>query len=144
MEALVGDAGVDAVKDQLLSGSCLCQEVTFTVKDADKNIWYCHCRQCRRVTGHYLAATRCEDNNLQIKGTVKWYYRKPNIRYGFCPKCGSQLFWKDDQSPLISILAGSFSNTSFFQEKGHIYLAEKGAYYDLCDNLPKYHRDKKG
>jgi hypothetical protein len=40
------------------SGSCLCKAVSYEVTGPLRNAIGCHCTQCRKMTGHYLAATR--------------------------------------------------------------------------------------
>ena len=41
----------------MLNGSCLCGAVAFTVEGPLRYVTSCHCSQCRKMTGHYWAAT---------------------------------------------------------------------------------------
>ncbi|MFM7784547.1 MAG: GFA family protein, partial [Gammaproteobacteria bacterium] len=43
--------------DDTHSGACLCGVVRYTVQGPLRPVVVCHCTQCRRQTGHYLAAT---------------------------------------------------------------------------------------
>src|SRR2546429_4171204 len=56
----------------------------------------CHCTQCRRMTGHIMAATaaRRADFSLVSDGELKWYVSSVEARRGFCGRCGSTLFWE--------------------------------------------------
>jgi hypothetical protein len=39
------------------TGRCLCEAVTYRAEGL-ADIWYCHCTQCRALSGRYLAACR--------------------------------------------------------------------------------------
>ena len=54
-----------------MSGKCLCGAVAYRATGL-ANIWYCHCAQCRALTGHYLAACRTARDRLEIVGEVVW------------------------------------------------------------------------
>lgn len=112
------------------TGSCVCGEIAYVAKNI-KPIWYCHCEQCRRMTGHYMAASQVHLEDIDIKGEPKWYYVNERSRHGFCPNCGAQMFWRNDENDTISITGGSLNNTEGLLNKGHIFVAEKAAYYDL-------------
>jgi hypothetical protein len=75
-----------------------------------------------------------------IKGDgLKWYRSSEQARRGFCVACGSSLFWQEDGEDTISIGAGTLDDlpsdsTTVVQ---HIFMADKGAYYDVADGLPQ-------
>ncbi len=56
-----------AVSDER-SGGCLCGKLGYRTRGALRGVVYCHCSQCRRQTGHYLAATDVDDANITIEG----------------------------------------------------------------------------
>lgn len=78
-----------------------------------------------------MAAAQVDLDNIQINGEPKWHYVTDNARYGFCSNCGSHLFWRNDKNDYMSLTAGCMDNTSGLGDKGHIFVAEKGDYYDL-------------
>lgn len=86
------------------------------------------------MTGHYMAASQVDLDDIEIKGEPKWYYVNERSRHGFCPNCGSQLFWRNDQNPFMSLTAGCMDDTSGLRIKGHIFVAEKGHYYELPEH----------
>ncbi|WP_376774815.1 GFA family protein [Mesorhizobium silamurunense] len=54
----------------------------------------CHCNQCLKASGHYVAATQAELKDVVIKGhTLKWFQSSETAKLGFCSNCGSNLFW---------------------------------------------------
>lgn len=124
----------------MTKGSCHCGAVSFEVTGPLRDVIYCHCKQCRKQTGHFVAATRAENKALTINGQDKltWYEASPEARRGFCSTCGSILFWKAHNSENTSIMAGSFDAPSSLNEGFHIYTGDKGDYYEICDGLPTF------
>lgn len=123
------------------NGRCLCGEVEFEVTGKLRDVMYCHCEQCRKQTGHYFAATATKLENIEISGSenITWFKSSERAERGFCSKCGSALFWKlSDGSGHISILAGALDNPTGLKATSHIYCDQKGDYYELDDDLPKF------
>jgi hypothetical protein len=121
------------------TGGCLCGVVRFAMTGPVRRVVYCHCSQCRRQTGHFVAATACDDGQLQLEGgeNLSWYAASDEAKRGFCRTCGSLLFWKGNGSKTTSIMAGSFDLPSGLSESGHIHVADKGDYYRITDGLPQ-------
>ena len=123
-------------------GSCLCGGVHFTVSGPLRGVVYCHCSQCRKQTGHYYAATNVADDDLNVEGAEKitWYEASPYAKRGFCSVCGSALFWKHNEADEISVMAGAFEQPSGLRAEAHIFVLDKGDYYDITDGLPQFER----
>jgi hypothetical protein len=124
------------------SGSCLCGAVRFRTHGPLRGVVYCHCSQCRRQTGHFLAATNVNDADIEIEGaeTLVWYAASRFAKRGFCGKCGSVMFWKHNDLDEISVTAGSFDAPSGLTAECHIFVADKGDYYEIADGLPQFPR----
>ena len=120
----------------MTTGSCLCGAVAFTVEGQLRPVVACHCQQCRKASGHHVAATSAARDDVKIAGEVKWFQSSEIARRGFCATCGSNLFW-DGPGQNISISAGSLDGATGLMLVGHIYCADKGDYYELNDDLPK-------
>ncbi|WP_428977567.1 GFA family protein [Oricola cellulosilytica] len=105
-----------------------------------RDIIYCHCTQCRKQSGHFVAATSCADSELSIEGAeyLTWYAASAEAKRGFCRTCGAALFWKRNESGRTSIMAGSFDIPSGLKASHHIFVADKGDYYEIADRLPQY------
>ncbi|MDM5148203.1 GFA family protein [Candidatus Persebacteraceae bacterium Df01] len=119
-------------------GGCLCGAVRYTLNGALRPISNCHCKQCRQWSGHYVSATRPAEG-IDIndpQGMLKWYQSSPTAKRGFCGQCGSSLFWDGGGSP--SVMAGTMDDTGTLTARQHIFTADKGAYYNIEDDLPKY------
>lgn len=122
------------------TGGCHCGAVTYSVTGPVREVIYCHCGQCRKQSGHFVAATACSDDQLSVSGAenLTWYEASENAKRGFCRTCGWHLFWKANGSDRMSIMAGSFDIPSGLIESHHIHVADKGDYYELADGLPQH------
>jgi len=125
-------------------GSCLCGAVTFEVEGALAAPDACHCTQCRKWTGHYLASTDVPRKKLKIisgADCLHWFQSSEKVRRGFCSRCGASLFFDPlDQAKhdWIGIAMGAFDTPTGTRLALHIFVAEKGDYYTLCDDLPQH------
>lgn len=118
------------------TGSCLCGAVAFEVKGALRAVINCHCGQCRKWTGHYVAATAAWKRDLDVQddaGSLCWYRSSPHARRGFCKNCGSSLFWQSDDADTTTILAGVLDGNTGLVTAAQIYVDDKGDYYSLGD-----------
>ncbi|MFZ1682478.1 MAG: GFA family protein [Rhizobiaceae bacterium] len=128
------------------TGSCLCGAVRFRTAGALRGVIYCHCTQCRKQSGHHYASTNVADECLTVEGgeNVAWYASSADAKRGFCRACGSALFWKHRAKATTSINAGSFDSPSGLAGAMHIFVADKGDYYDIDDGLPQHARSAAG
>lgn len=123
-------------------GGCLCGAVRYEVHGRLRPIVMCHCTQCRRSTGHFLASTaaRHSDFRLLADQGLEWYPSSPQARRGFCRRCGSTLFWQGQGRDYVSIAAGTLDDSAGLEVACHIFVADKGCYYEIEDGIPQ-HRD---
>jgi hypothetical protein len=120
-------------------GSCLCGAVRYTATGPMRPVIACHCSQCRKTSGHYGAATSAPRTHVAIEGaeTLTRYESSPGVTREFCSTCGSQLFWNDSRDANLAIFAGTLDDATGLRLAGHIYCADKGAYYEIDDGLPQ-------
>ena len=123
-----------------VKGSCECQGVVFELTGELRDVVFCHCSQCRKTSGHYWAATQVSKGNLNlIRATsLSWYDSSDKARRGFCSVCGSSMFYERKGIDKISVSAGSLEIPTSLDRMRHIYVASKGDYYDISDDLPQF------
>ncbi len=121
------------------TGSCLCGAVHFTVVGDLPQPNACHCTACRKHSGHYEASVDVPRNALEITGEehVKWFQSSPKVRRGFCGTCGSTLFWDPVFQDWTAIAMGAFDTPTGTSLSRHIFVSEKGDYYQIADGLPQ-------
>jgi hypothetical protein len=107
----------------LLTGSCLCKRVKYSVAAELQQFYFCHCEQCRKVTGSAFAS-----NILAAPAEVKWlsgaeYVKRfdyPGDRLFtkvFCSECGSGLPFLNKGGKKLFIPAGSLIlSQAFFRD----------------------------
>lgn len=123
----------------VFTGSCLCRAVTFEVEGDLAPPDACHCTMCRKVSGHYFASTDVPRDRLTVmgEGEVRWYPSSDKVRRGFCGICGSTLFFDPPERDWTSVAMGAFDGPSRTHLHRHIFVADKGDYYDIADGLPQ-------
>jgi hypothetical protein len=123
-------------------GSCLCGAVSFEVAGTLPPPDACHCTQCRKQSGHYFVSTDVPRADLTVHGAenVTWFRSSEKVRRGFCSTCGSSLFWDPIQKDTIAIAMGAFDRPTGTKLGMHVFVSEKGDYYDILDGLPQNQR----
>lgn len=122
----------------LITGGCLCGGVRYEVRGPLRDVIACHCVQCRRTSGHFVAATACHRDafTLTASDTLRWYVAVSGFRRGFCSECGSSLFFEKEGGGRVSIAAGSFDRPQGLRIAAHIFAGEAGDYYKIEDGVP--------
>jgi len=125
--------------DSTHAGGCLCGAVRYEIAGPLRPVVLCHCTQCRRSTGHFMAATaaRHRDFRLRSETQLRWYVSSAGARRGFCGRCGSTLFWQGNGRDYISVAAGTLDGDTGLASACHIHVADKGDYYSIDDGLPQ-------
>lgn len=123
-------------------GSCLCGAVSFEVTGCLPPPDACHCSQCRKWTGHFGAGTDVPRAALTIHGedNVTWFHSSKKVRRGFCSTCGSSLFFDPmdrEKNDWLGVSMGAFDTSTETRLAIHIFVADKGDYYDIADGLPQ-------
>ena len=123
-----------------VTGGCLCGGVRFAARGELRPVMFCHCEQCRRTSGHFIAASACVTDAFEITATqtLAWYRSSNEAERGFCNVCGASLFYKPDHGRHMSIMAGTFDDPNLLTGGEHIYCEGISDYYRIDDGLPQY------
>ena len=130
-------------KKESTRGSCLCNGIKIEITGGlEREPEACHCSQCRKQTGHFLAAVNVKRDALNIDGEEKiaWYESSEQVRRGFCTVCGSTLFWdayKLEGYDYIAVAMGLLDEPSGTRISKHTFVVDKGDYYELEDDIPQ-------
>jgi hypothetical protein len=83
------------------NGSCLCGAIEFQAGLPSKWCAHCHCSMCRKAHGAgYVTWVGFETDQVsfvQGENELKWYESSPGAQRGFCPHCGSTLFFRSER-----------------------------------------------
>jgi len=115
------------------TGQCECGDVKYRSAGPWRHIIACHCRQCRRLSGHHWAATAVPAEALDITEDAGLVWRRSSefAQRGFCSSCGSSLFYRPDGKDYIAIGAGTLDDTKGLQFVEEVFTGDKGDYYGL-------------
>jgi hypothetical protein len=122
------------------TGSCVCGGVTYKIAGEIQKTIACHCTQCRKLSGHYWSATQVPVENLTITRIdgLKWFQSSENAKRGFCKECGSSLFWEWTGNDTICIGTGTLDGVTGLTTDMHIFVGDKGDYYEIADEIPQH------
>ena len=115
----------------MTTGSCLCGAVAFEINGPLADAHACHCTQCRKQTGNYWISSHVADADLKYtrRDGLHWFASSEYAKRGFCKDCGSNLFWKKNNSNTTSVCLGSIDGNTGVRLEGHIYCDSAGDYY---------------
>ncbi len=121
------------------TGGCLCGAVRYELSQDPKDFRACHCTMCRKVSGYYWAAFHVPAGALRLTETrgLSWFRSSASAERGFCKDCGSALFYRPTGSQDYEVAPGSVDGEVGAKLIGHIFVADKGDYYDIADGLPQ-------
>ena len=78
-----------------IAGGCLCGRLRYTVSAEPSNPHYCSCRQCQRWSGAPVVAwIDAPLSATRIDGALSWHRSSERAQRGFCPSCGSTIFYR--------------------------------------------------
>jgi hypothetical protein len=125
---------------QQATGGCYCGPVRYRASGVSRQVTECHCSQWRKQAGHRYAGTGAKTSDVEVDGAanITWYRASPNAERGFCSTCGSHLFWGSSTRDYTGILAASFDEPSQLRMTKHIFVDDKGDYYEITDGLPQF------
>lgn len=118
-----------------LTGSCLCGGVRYRIEGTVRGVVNCYCTQCQKTSGHHVAATRVNQDELMIEAdeTLAWYESTPGYQRGFCKRCGGNLFWSRLSDDQISVMAGTLDKPTGLKTVERIHEEDASDYFGLPD-----------
>ena len=121
-----------------MKGSCNCGASSFEITGKVWGVSNCHCGQCRKQSGNVWASAVVMQSDIEISGDVKWYASSDSAKRGFCASCGCNLFWKHNDETSMSFSLGAIDGPTGLSIEKHIFVADKGDYYDIADGIPQH------
>lgn len=120
-----------------MQGGCLCGAVRFEGRGAPTGVIVCHCSLCARWSGSPAITVEFEDG-IAIDGDVTWFRSSEWGERGFCPACGSTLFFRLTEGDYINAGAGFFDDPASVPEITlEIHVDAQPAYYAFAGGAPR-------
>jgi hypothetical protein len=124
-----------------LEGGCLCGAVRYRIGAEPRTVDYCHCRMCQRSAGAPVLAwlTVASGAFAWTGGEPAVYRSSAHAERLFCPRCGTQLVFRDIAEPdHLDVTAASLDEPEAVRPTHHIWTASRIAWFDIADDLPRY------
>lgn len=99
----------------------------------------CHCLDCQRATSApFTAFVGLEPGGLTWRGDVTNFESSPGTFRGFCPGCGTRLFFRSEKWPgEIHLHAATMEDYETYVPDRHVKCADSPGWLRLSDDLPK-------
>lgn len=128
-----------------LTGACCCERVQFKLEDAFAKFFFCHCKQCQKLTGSAHAA-----NLFTSPENITWTQGQAYIRrYDhptrffskvFCLACGSALPYLSQRGHYLIVPAGSLNEEPTKPVDARIFCQEQTQWHKQGLTAPLYQR----
>ena len=124
----------------IVRGGCLCGAVRFEITPPTKWCAHCHCSLCRRAHGAafvtWFGVERSQFTLLSDAAIVSWYRSTSPARRGFCPHCGSTLFFESDRWPGEIHIALAHMEGAIDREPAvHVFYDSHVSWFEVGDDL---------
>jgi len=131
----------DAKTSTVISGRCYCGATTIHATQSPRAVAYCHCTDCRRVTGAPAAAFAAFDETAVTfapsdgrKVTVN-----PGVTRSFCNVCGSPLAGRYDYLPgTVYIAVGLLDQANDLAPQLHAHESQRLTWLHIDDDLRRF------
>lgn len=117
--------------------TCRCGQLAAVCEGEPVRVSVCHCLECQRRTGSaFSAQARFPEEAVTIAGEAKtWHATGESGRgadFGFCPECGSTVFYRIDAMPgLVAVAIGAFADPGFPTPRFSVWESRKHGWVNI-------------
>ena len=127
---------------RMVSGSCLCGAVRFTVRLPTLFCGHCHCRMCRRAHGAgYVTWVGVARAGFSLDGGAEHLERYRSSEHGtrsFCRRCGSSLTCESTKRPDdVDVVLANLDGPIDRAPQAHVYFSDRAQWVEVADGLPR-------
>lgn len=126
------------------TGGCACGAIRFRVTAPFVGVGVCHCTDCQKASGgtpNYVALAPKVSFEI-IRGEAKVYCSKGDsgndVRRAFCPECGTPLWSKLTQAPLVAVKLGALDDNADLKPDLHLYVASAAPWHLMHEGVPTF------
>src|SRR5262245_14415384 len=123
-----------------LTGSCMCCSVglTYSVENTRKLV--CHCADFQRATSApFTAFMGMKPAQLKWTGEIVHYESSPQTFRGFCPSCGTRLYFQSERWPSeIHVHAATMTDPSKYKPSAQVMMRSRASWLDQLSSIPVF------
>ncbi|MCE8516358.1 GFA family protein [Ruegeria pomeroyi] len=113
----------------VVTGRCLCGNVEYSIENDFLFLLFCHCEQCRRISGSAHASNlfSATQSLTWLKGEEsiqRFDYPGRDFTKSFCRMCGCGLPYRSSHGEMVIVPAGTLDGEPKFATHGKVFLAE--------------------
>ncbi len=127
----------------MITGTCLCRQVAFSIRGPVIEMSNCHCTECRKAYGSAFGTVAvCRRDQFEYtKGQnhISSYKQTKRVTRYFCNSCGSPLPMLEDWDSLVGVPAGLLDDDPETSPSQHIFVGHKAPWWEITDDKPQYH-----
>ena len=126
--------------NKITTGRCYCGAIELHSTHAPKAVAYCHCDDCRRVTGASVAAfVAFDEASVSLKPNVgRSVSVNPGVTRSFCENCGSPLMSRYDYLPgTVYISLGVIDQADVLAPQLHAHESSRLSWLTIDDECKR-------
>lgn len=124
------------------TGGCLCGAVRWELAPAPLSVANCHCRLCQRAVGAAVVAwaTAPAAALTLLRDAPAWYPSSAAAERGFCPTCGTSLFFRARAAPQgpVDLTVASFDHPEEVAPTAEIWTESRQWWVPLTPGVPAH------
>lgn len=141
-----------------ITGGCFCGKVRYQITSPPSQVYFCHCSNCRRVSGSVVmawlsipsttiqfATTSSDDTDARTEYVVDYpsdltsYNTSACFERWFCRTCASHImFSRRGSHDMVEICHGSLDAPALLPPRNHIWTESQLPFLHLNDSIPKF------
>lgn len=130
----------------MITGSCFCSRVSYTLQGSLQNGRSCHCSRCRKAFSGASSAYA----QLTPDSTISWTGKEflsisadEGLAIGFCGRCGSTLcgMWNGE---VHGLTLGCIDGDPGVEIEEHIFVGSKAPWDHIGGNAPQFEEHPSG
>lgn len=128
--------------NEQFGGGCVCGRVRFTCSRPPFRVSYCHCADCRHVTGAPVSVfVGWKTADVHFEGTPIERQSSAQACRLSCGTCGTPFGYRDERLPEeLYLLAGTLDAPEKLHPQCHAWTEEALPWLVIDDELPRYPR----
>src|SRR5262245_33700698 len=124
----------------VLTGNCMCGAVTWTYSGETTRNLVCQCTDCQRATSAPITAyLGMKQEQLKWSGEIVPYESSPGTFRGFCPSCGTRLYFRSDRWPSeVHVHAATMTDPNTYRPSAQTFVPSRAKWLDQLSSIPAF------
>ena len=127
--------------EQLITGSCHCKSVCFSIDRPRLSVRRCYCETCRKLSGSdYSSVARIARDKFTVTSGAEQltsYESRPGKQRFHCAKCYSPIYViTKNETDFLRVRTGLLDGGPQVEVTGHMWVCEKPPWVAIEDDKP--------